>query len=110
MNKIILIVMLCALMGSVGQLFFKMASKDFELSFSFLLNWKLWVALAIYGVSTAMFIYALKHGNLSVLYPILATSYIWVALFSILFLGEKFPVYKWIGIILIIAGVFIVAK
>ncbi len=108
MDKAILVVLFCALLGATGQIFFKLASKDITFSIHSIFNWKLWVGLALYGIATVLFVFALKRGNLSVLYPIIATSYIWVVIFSKLFLGEPFPMYKWIGIILIIVGVAII--
>jgi undecaprenyl phosphate-alpha-L-ara4N flippase subunit ArnE len=57
-----------------------------------------------------MFIYTLKYGRLSILYPVLATSYIWVVLFSQIFLKEPFPAYKWVGIGLIIISVVIITR
>ncbi len=109
--SIILLVAFCALLGAIGQIFFKLASN--ELSFnliSLLTNWKLISAVSCYGISAILFVIALKHGNLSVLYPIIATSYIWVSIFSILILKETFPLYKWIGVLLIILAVGIIIK
>ena len=46
---------------------------------------------------------------ISVLYPIIATSYIWVALLSTFFFAEVMNLYKWIGIFFIISGVVFVS-
>jgi len=113
MQKLALIglVLFCALLGGFGQLFFKLGSKDISADItSWLFNWKLIVGIALYATSTILFIIALKFSNLSIAYPIIATSYIWVTLFSISFLGEKFPAIKWLGIILIIGGVAIITQ
>ena len=59
----------------------------------------------MYGISTILFIPALKGGELSVLYPFVALAYIWVSLLSVKFLGEKMNKVKWLGIALIILGV-----
>jgi len=39
------------------------------------------------------------------LYPILSIGYVWISLFSIIFLEEKMNMDKWLGILLIIFGV-----
>jgi len=52
----------------------------------------------------------LRHGSLSVLYPILAVSYVWVALLSVLFLGEPFSATQWIGMGLIVGGIGLIAR
>jgi drug/metabolite transporter (DMT)-like permease len=104
-----LVVMFCALLGALGQVFFKLASRDFSFP-SFIWNFKFLIGIFLYGVATLLFVWALRFGNLSVLYPIIATSYIWVGVFSVLFLNESFPVFKWLGILLIVIGIFIVTR
>ncbi|MFH1289813.1 MAG: EamA family transporter [Nanoarchaeota archaeon] len=108
---VILLVLFCALLGATGQLFFKLSSQGFSLNpLSWLKNYKFLVGAFLYAISAALFVYSLKHGNLSLLYPIIATSYIWVALFSTIILNEPFPVIKWLGIGLIIFGIFLIMK
>lgn len=105
---LILIVAFCAFLGAVGQVFFKMASGDITSSIFSWINWKLILGLFFYGVATIIFILTLRQGNLSILYPIIATSYLWVSAFAVLFLGETFPLFKWMGVLLIIVGVGII--
>ncbi|MCK5593854.1 MAG: EamA family transporter [Candidatus Aenigmarchaeota archaeon] len=108
---IYLLVAFCALLGATGQIFFKLASEDINANIvSWLFNYKLMIGLFFYGLATVLFVVALKFGNLSILYPIIATSYIWVTLFSKTFLGETFPTFKWAGLILIIAGIGIITR
>ena len=64
--------------------------------------------LFIYALSYIMSIPALKGGDLSILYPLLALSYIWVSIFSIFLLSEKMNRIKWLGIFLIIVGVSLI--
>ncbi|MGM5488838.1 MAG: EamA family transporter [Nanobdellota archaeon] len=109
--KILLLVAFCALLGATGQLFFKLASQSLEFELiSLITNWKLFLGLFFYGIATILFVFALKHGNLSLLYPVIATSYIWVAVFSTVFLNESFPPLKWVGILLIIVGVGVISR
>jgi len=68
------------------------------------------MGIFLYGLSAILFVWSLRHGNLSVLYPLIATSYIWVALFAYFLLGEPFPWFKWIGILMIILGIGIVVR
>ncbi|NQU78389.1 EamA family transporter [Candidatus Woesearchaeota archaeon] len=108
---IILLVAFCALLGATGQIFFKLGSKTLSLDLLALAtNWKLLLGLVFYGIATILFVLALKHGNLSILYPIIATSYVWVTIFSSIFLKEAFPAFKWIGILSILVGVFIIVR
>ena len=55
-----------------------------------------------------LLIIAFKGGEVSVLYPIIATSYVWVSLLSMKFLDEKINIFKWIGISIIIAGIILI--
>ncbi len=102
------LVLFCALLGGIGQIFFKLGSSSFSLDVSLFQNWQLIVGVVLYGVAMVLFIYALKFGNVSILYPLIATSYIWVSLFASVFLGEAFPLYKWSGVLLIIGGIAII--
>ena len=68
-------------------------------------NYHLFGGVALYAIGTTLFIPALKGGDLSVLYPFVSLSYIWVSLLSVKFLGERMNKFKWLGIALIIIGV-----
>ena len=61
--------------------------------------------IILYGLATIVFIPALRGGELSVLYPFVSLTYIWVSLLSIKYLGERMSTIKWIGVALIIVGV-----
>lgn len=108
---VIITVAVCALIAAIGQIFFKLGSETLSMNLmTWLTNWKLIFGLVLYAIATIFFVYSLKFGNLSTLYPIIATSYIWVAIFSIAFLGENFTIFKWVGILLIIFGVGIIVR
>ena len=108
---IILLVLFCAFLGSAGQILFKLASKDFTLNpWSWVKNYKFLIGVFLYAISAILFVWCLKQGNLSILYPLIATSYIWVSIFSFFILKEPFPVIKWLGIGLIIAGIIFVTR
>ncbi|MCL5008094.1 MAG: EamA family transporter [Candidatus Marsarchaeota archaeon] len=62
-----------------------------------------------YFASLSIYLIALGSAPLSVVYPIFASSFIFVTLFSSVFLGERFPIYRSVGIALIFLGIVIVA-
>lgn len=100
------LILVATLIGAFGPIFFKKASKNFRMSIKALLtNYSLMIGVALYGVSTVLFVPALKGGDLSVLYPFVAIGYIWVCFLSVKFLNEKMSLLKWAGIIAIIVGV-----
>ena len=91
------------------MIFFKKASKDFQFSPRKLLaNISLIKGLSLYILATVLFIPALRFGELSVLYPIMALTYLWSTLLSIKYLKENMNSYKWIALILIIIGVIFI--
>jgi len=108
--KIILLTALAAFIGSIGQLEFKRGADNLQFDLKMLLtNYHLILAVAVYAVSTVLYVYALNKGQLSVLYPILATSYIWALIFSNVFLKEPVGVVSWAGVFFILLGVTLIA-
>lgn len=108
--KIILLTALAAFMGSIGQLEFKRGADTLQFDIKLLLtNYHLIIAVAIYAMSTVVYVYALSKGQLSILYPIIATSYIWTLMFSKIFLKEPVGLTSWAGVFFILFGVTLIA-
>ncbi|MBI2140145.1 EamA family transporter [Candidatus Woesearchaeota archaeon] len=102
-------VLLGCLIGSFGPIFLKKGSASAGLSLSGIFrNFHLLFGVFLYGAGTAFFIPALKGGELSVLYPLVSTTYIWVSLWSVIILKEKMNAMKWAGIAVIILGVSLI--
>ena len=68
------------------------------------------VGLSLYGMGAVMMVLALQHGELSVLYPIISLSYVWVAILSVLVFHEHLNVYRIGGIAVIIWGVAVLGR
>jgi len=60
---------------------------------------------ALHAGNAMLLILALRDGELSLLYPVYALSYVWVNILSMYFFGEHMNAGKAVGIILIIGGV-----
>lgn len=100
------LILFSAFIGSFGSVFFKKGADKLSLSLSGLArNWALPVGLIFYLSSAALFIFALRGGELSVLYPLVSLTYVWVCFWSIWFLGESMNRFKWLGIFFIVVGV-----
>ena len=65
----------------------------------------LFAGYCLYGVFTVLFVYALRHGEVSVLYPIIALGYVWVAILSAVVFHESMNTLKIVAIAIIVAGV-----
>jgi drug/metabolite transporter (DMT)-like permease len=108
--SIILLTALAAFIGSIGQLEFKQGANVLQWDIKMLLtNYHLIAGVVVYALSTVLYIYALNKGNLSVLYPIIATSYIWTLIFSKVFLKEPVGLTSWAGVFFILLGVALIA-
>jgi drug/metabolite transporter (DMT)-like permease len=68
----------------------------------------LFIGLGMYGVSAIIFTFALKGGELSVLYPFVAVVYIFTTILSRLILKEKITKWKALGIAFITLGVIFI--
>jgi drug/metabolite transporter (DMT)-like permease len=108
--KILLLTALAAFIGSIGQLEFKQGANNLQFDIKMLLtNYHLIAGLMVYALSTVLYIYALNKENLSILYPIIATSYIWTLIFSKIFLKEQVGLTGWAGVFFILLGVALIA-
>jgi drug/metabolite transporter (DMT)-like permease len=102
----IVLVLLGTLVGAFGPILLKRASaKRLSQLKALLVNYDLFAGVFLYVAGTVLFILALRGGELSVLYPFVSVTYIWVCLLSMKFLGEKMNLLKWGGVALIILGV-----
>lgn len=103
------LVILAGFLGSMGPIMLKKASGKISLNpIKLLKNYHLLAGFGFYGLGTVLFIPALRGGELSVLYPLAAVTYIWVCLWSSFLLKEKMSSLKWLGILFIIIGVSLI--
>jgi uncharacterized membrane protein len=103
------LVILATLVGAFGPILLKKASaKKLSKLSSLVKNYHLMGGVGLYAIGTILFIPALKGGDLSILYPFVALTYVWVSLLSVKFLGENMNLTKWMGIGLIILGVSLI--
>lgn len=108
-NLAILIVLLCGLFGAAGQLLIKIGSEKIVMTnLLSVINPYIIVGFALYFFATFFFIYALKYGEVTLLYPLVALNYVWVNGLSIMYLGEANTSLKWIGNASIIFGVVMI--
>jgi len=99
------LVILATIIGAFAPVLMKKASSKITRNIASFFNPSLIGSISLYGIGTVLFIPALKGGELSVLYPFVALTYVWVSFLSIKFLNERMNKLKWIGILLIVVGV-----
>lgn len=110
--RAIILVAIAAFLSAVAQLFFKYASGNLSLDvFALITNIELILGFVFYGLAAVLFIIGLKDGELTVLYPILATTFIWVAIASpLIFLTDSLNALKILGTATIIVGITFIAR
>ncbi|MBS3128894.1 EamA family transporter [Candidatus Woesearchaeota archaeon] len=102
----LLLVLGAGFLGGLGAFFFKKSSSSFSLSVDGILkNKNLILGCFSYALSVIFFVPALSGADVSVLYPLAATNYLWACFFSVHFLKENMTKAKWLSIALIIIGV-----
>lgn len=103
------VMFLLTFLTSTAQILWKLGSKEISLNImSIITNWDILAGLVLYSIAGIMMIVSFRGGDVSVLYPIVATSYIWVSLLSIFFLSEHMNVFKWLGVIVIFSGIVMI--
>ena|SRR3989338_2640985 len=106
----LLYISLAIVFSSLAQVFYKFSAE--KLSFdavALLTNVPLITGLALYGAGAFFFIKALQGGEVSLLYPIMASSYLWVAILSYTIFSESIGFFRWLGVSAIILGIFFVS-
>lgn len=98
----IIVILLCTIFTSVAQLFYKLASQRLP---EIATNWPLFAGAICYILAAGLMMLAFKGGEVTVLYPLIATSYIWVTLIAAFVFGESIGVFKIAGLVLIFIGI-----
>lgn len=103
-----LLVFTASLVGSFGAVFLKLGASQLTKSILSFLNWRLPLGIALFLGSSVFYALGIKGGQLSVLYPMVSLGYIWTLLWSRLFFKEALTKQKFLGLGLILLGVFLV--
>ena len=109
--KSVALVFSCTVLGALAQLLIKNGTGRItgDLA-SIVTNVPLIAGYSIYGINTLLMVLALKVGEMSMLYPIIALTYVWTTLLSYTVLGEPSNAYKNIGIATIVIGVAVMGR
>lgn len=103
------IILAATLLTSTAQLFYKFGSEKLNFNIlSIITNLELIMGVILYAIGGILLILSFRGGEVSVLYPIFATSYIWVSFLSMYFLNEVMNIFKWVGVFVIIAGIVLI--
>ena len=112
------ILMLCLLNAAllaVGQMLFRLGAHGREISafrdvLRLLFYPHILAAVTLYAGATLLWIYILTKAPLSYAYPIQALAFPLVVVLSAAVFHETVPIHRWVGIGVIMLGVFIASK
>jgi len=104
-----LLVLVASFVGSFGAVFLKSGAQKLKDGLRYLiLNIRLAAGVALFLLSSAFYILGLKHGEVSVLYPMVSLANVWTLFWSRLFFKEPITRSKTLGLLLILVGVFFI--
>lgn len=115
---VLLVVGICVILGVIGQMLMKVgmsqvgkitAKEIFSTRlFSVITNQFVFAGIVFYGVASVLWLSALSMEEVSYIYPLIGTGYILVAILSWLFLKENLTVMRFVGVVLISIGAYLV--
>ena len=103
--KPIIYVVLCTLFTATGQILWKLGAGNTSSIISIITNIPLLSGFVSYAIGAVLLILALKYADLSIVYPFIALSFIWVNIASIFIFKDQISVLNWLGILAIFVGV-----
>ena len=105
------LVFCCTILGAGAQVLMKTGANHMAPGLLGMIT-NLWLmgGYCLYGISTVLLVIALKDGELSLLYPVIALTYVWVTALSFLIFHDQINRWKLLGIALIMAGVVVLGK
>jgi len=101
----ILLVLLASFIGSFGGVYLKIGAAHLKRGIRGALNWQLAAGILLFLGSSVPFIIALKHGELSVLYPMVSLNYVWTMVWSRMLFKEPITKGKVGALSLILGGI-----
>ncbi len=103
------LVLLSTIFTAFGQVYFKKASNNLSPDvIALLTNYPMYFGFLLYAIGAVLLIISLKYGELSVLYPIYATNFVWVSILFTIYFGDVMNIYKWGGVFVILIGILFV--
>ncbi len=117
MWTLLLLALLQSALLALGQVALKLALSSFpplewswRCAASILTNGWFAACGLCFGTASLLWTYMVKHFPLSAAYPLLSLSYVMGLLAAAFIFHEHIPLTRWIGVALILMGVFLVAR
>ena len=98
-----------AFAAATGQIFFRIGARD-RADISTFINFYVMAGLFFYGLGTIVWIYALSKEQITTVYAFTGLTFVLVYLGGVILLGEHINQYKSIGVLLVLAGLYIIVR
>jgi drug/metabolite transporter (DMT)-like permease len=110
---IYVVTIVCVIGLSIGQVLFKMSATALTETgsfFSIKTLTTLFPALCLYALMTLLWVWVLQKIELGKVYPFMALAFVLVPFASHLMFGERFQTSYFLGVLLIMAGIVVIAR
>ena len=106
-----------SLLLAFGQVFLKLALSEVppfgwngRFFGALMLNWQFALCGLLYGAGTVLWFYIIRHFPFSMAYPMVSLSYVLGMIAAIVVFHEEVSPTRWLGVLLIMAGCYLIAK
>ena len=106
------LVLACTVLGAAAQMLMKVGLSHLGHPgfLGYITSLPLLAGYCLYGLNTVLMVFALRDGELSILYPIIALTYVWVTVLSVFLFHESLNALKLIGVVVVVAGVAVLGR
>lgn len=115
--RLLLLAIVQSLLLAGGQVLLKFALArmlPFSMTFAFwksvFANWQFAACGLCYGLGSILWFHIIKNYPFSMAYPLVSLSYVFGMIAAIVFFHEPVNLTKWIGVLLIMAGCYFIAR
>jgi drug/metabolite transporter (DMT)-like permease len=111
-RRSVILISSCTVISAAAQVLMKIGMNHVSNldPIALITNVPLVAGYSLYGVFCLMMILALRHGDLSVIYPIISLAYVWVAALSYFVFHDTINPLKMLGISTIMIGVAMLGR
>ncbi len=109
---IIILTLAAALIASFSQFLFKKSlhgAKSLKKVIRAVFTPRVLAGFCGYLLALVLYLYALSQADLSIVYPVFASSFIFTTIISAVLLRERITVYRAAGVLLIFIGIAVIA-
>jgi len=115
---VLILILTCVIIGVFGQLFMKKGMNsigNIDLNelfspriFSIVFQRYVFIGIVLYILASIIWLAVLSKAELSFAYPLIGLGYIFTSVLAWLFFGEKLTLIRFLGILLICGGVYLI--